>query len=184
MKKIIPFMVLAALCLFLEVNAQEKNQHRYLTVGDTMPDITISNLLNFHAHQAKISDFKGKLLILDFWATWCGTCLKQFPHSDSLAVEFKNDLTIILVNSELRTGDNLTKIKYTFSDRPKPEHLLIAYNDTTLRNLVKYHSLPHYVWISPSGVICAITDHFQVTRKNIREVLNGTQVNMPLKEDH
>jgi peroxiredoxin len=38
----------------------------------------------------KLSSFKGKIVVLDIWATWCGPCKAQIPHLDSLREKFKN----------------------------------------------------------------------------------------------
>lgn len=49
----------------------DQGENDKLTVGDVMPDITFNNLVNYKSSSAKLSDFKGKLVILDFWATTC-----------------------------------------------------------------------------------------------------------------
>src|SRR3977135_207668 len=52
-----------------------------LSVGDKVPEIEFQ-MLNYSSPVAKLSDFKGKLLLLDFWATWCGPCIGSFPKLD------------------------------------------------------------------------------------------------------
>jgi len=42
-----------------------------LSIGDTVPDITIANVYNYRSSTIRLSDLKGKLVILDFWSTWC-----------------------------------------------------------------------------------------------------------------
>ncbi len=46
----------------------------------------------------KISDMKGKAVILDFWATYCGPCRDAIPHLNSLAAKYGNDLLIVGLN--------------------------------------------------------------------------------------
>lgn len=55
-----------------------------LTIGDKVPDIVLNHVINYKAGDIKLSDFKGKLVILDFWSSWCGACIALFPHMDSL----------------------------------------------------------------------------------------------------
>jgi cytochrome c biogenesis protein CcmG/thiol:disulfide interchange protein DsbE len=43
----------------------------------------------------KLSDFKGKVVIIDFWATWCPPCRKGIPDLISIQNEFKSDVVII-----------------------------------------------------------------------------------------
>ena len=56
---------------------------------------------NFLGNKVKIKDFNGKLIILNFWATWCTPCKKEMPSLDKLAEDprFKN-LVIFAINME------------------------------------------------------------------------------------
>lgn len=51
------------------------------------PDFTLSNL---EGRAGKLSDYRGKVLILDFWATWCGPCRILIPHFKSLYDQYKD----------------------------------------------------------------------------------------------
>src|SRR5580658_394124 len=78
---------------------------RSLTIGDTVPDMEFNNVINYHSPKTKLSDFKGRFVILDFWATWCGGCIEGFPHLDSMQNRFGDKLKVILVNTK-ETRDN------------------------------------------------------------------------------
>ena len=47
------------------------------------PDFTVVKL-NGDGESVSLADYKGKLLILDFWATWCGPCKREIPHFNDL----------------------------------------------------------------------------------------------------
>src|SRR4030095_3711488 len=79
-----------------------------LSVGDKMPDVAFT-IFNYSSPTAKLSDFMGKMVILDFWATWCSSCIKRFPFMDSIQAEFNGKIQVILVNGKT-TRDNETKI--------------------------------------------------------------------------
>src|ERR1700744_4307849 len=109
MKRKLCFLLL--LCPFFWGFGQEKNisyANNVIKIGDRMPDMIIWPVINYSSKSLRISDFKGKLVILDFWATWCTSCLAHFPIADSLQREFKNDLQILLVDA-LNTRDTREK---------------------------------------------------------------------------
>lgn len=90
------------------------------------PDFT---LLDINGNEATLSDFKGNVVILDFWATWCPPCKAEIPHFIELQDEYKDEgLEIIGVSLDWNAerilggfaGDN--GINYT---------LLIGNDDVT-----------------------------------------------------
>jgi thiol-disulfide isomerase/thioredoxin len=52
-----------------------------LTVGKVLPDAEVQDL---DGKKVKISDYRGKVAVLDIWATWCGPCVAMIPHSREL----------------------------------------------------------------------------------------------------
>ena len=64
-----------------------------LKVGDTLPDLASFNL------EGKLPDsLKGKVVIVDFWASWCLPCAKSFPVLDELQKKYGDRLVILAVN--------------------------------------------------------------------------------------
>ena len=47
-----------------------------------------------------LSDYKGKVIFLNLWATWCGPCLAEFPTVQSLYSEMKDDVVFLIVSQE------------------------------------------------------------------------------------
>ncbi|MDR2235049.1 MAG: TlpA family protein disulfide reductase [Chryseobacterium sp.] len=55
-----------------------------------------------------LSDLKGKIVFINFWATWCGPCVEEMPSIQKLKSKFKNDeIVFIMLNIE----SNLSKAK-------------------------------------------------------------------------
>ena len=61
-------------------------------ISDAAPDFTLYTL---DGDEVKLSDYLGKVVILDFWATWCPPCRKGIPDLISIQNEYKDDLVVI-----------------------------------------------------------------------------------------
>ncbi len=64
--------------------------------GELAPDFTV---IGPKGEEIKLSDFRGKLVLIDIWATWCGPCIASMPHNSEIAEKFANDLVILAVNA-------------------------------------------------------------------------------------
>ena len=123
-----------------------------------------------------MSDFRGKLVILDFFGTSCVPCVKALPKMDSLQTKFKNDLQVILVTYESKDVVN------EFLDRLKRRediNLIFSTGDTGLSNLFKHSSIPFYVIVGKDGLIKGMPPHEEVNEKNIASLINGIKLNLP-----
>ena len=67
--------VIALFCISMASVYAQTNEIKPLTIGDKVPDVEFENVINYSDKKVRLSDFKGKLMILDFWATWCTSCI-------------------------------------------------------------------------------------------------------------
>jgi len=177
-------LVGALLCLNFSVTAQQK--HSAFKVGAKLPDSIWQysyKLINNKDGKftTSLKEYEGKLIILDFWASWCGSCLAKFPELDSLQAQFKDRLVILLVNS-INTKDKLEhmqKVLTGAAEETKQTQLNSIINDKMLMNLFPHQYLPHYVWIGAKGDVLAITPAEFVNATNIEQLLPTTKLTKP-----
>jgi thiol-disulfide isomerase/thioredoxin/outer membrane lipoprotein-sorting protein len=64
-----------------------------LANGVSAPDFTVQDK---DGNPVKLSDYKGKTVVLDFWATWCGPCQKSLPHTTEIAKKYADKNVVML----------------------------------------------------------------------------------------
>jgi thiol-disulfide isomerase/thioredoxin len=182
MKKRYSILVMAALCLFLSKTKAQSKANQSVQIGQKIPEVTLTNIHNYKTSKLNLADLETKLIIIDFWATWCSPCIAMIPKMDSLQKEFAHDLQIITVsyqdkNEVLPFMDKMEKQKGIHYQIP------IVTNDQLLAKLFPHRTLPHYVWIGGDGTVKAITGAEEITSANIEKMLNGEPLSLPVKKD-
>lgn len=165
-------------------SAQEKKittiKTSNLKVGDRVPDLWIPKVLNYKKKNIRISEYKNKLLILDFWSLTCKACIEAFPRIDSLRKVFGDKIEILPVTYE---SENQVSSFFKRSKFVKDLVMPSVVEDKLLSSWFKHYALPHEVWIY-KGVVKAITTGEYLDGPHISEVLNGKTINWPVKNDY
>jgi thiol-disulfide isomerase/thioredoxin len=76
-----------------------------LAAGAVAPDFAMRDINDKEVH---LADFKGKVVILDFWATWCGPCISSFPHTQKIAAKYAAQDVVVLASG---TSDLIAAFK-------------------------------------------------------------------------
>lgn len=151
-------------------------------VGQVVPDFEVSNVINYEKTSFKLSDFKGKLVILDFWATWCAPCIASFSRLDSLQAKYSKDIQIIPITDESEdyVRDFLKRLKKIIHVSP-----MTSTSGFNLISYFKHVTRPHYVWIDGSNLtILAVSEGSDVTEANVRAFKEKRSLAYKLKEDN
>jgi len=146
-----------------------------LRVGDTITDVAIKQMLFYKTPTARISDFKGKLLVLDFWATYCIPCIQELPRFDSLQRQFNDKIQVLPVTFQKK------EVIVPFIKRLpslKNLNLPIAVSDTILGELFPHISVPHDIIIDQRGIVKAIVNSRSINMESIQSILNGENTKM------
>ncbi len=167
------FFLLATVNIF----AQKQTD---ILIGEKVPDISFTHLVNHTTKTAKLSDFAGKLVIIDFWNTGCSPCIKAFPKLDSLQKQFGDKIQIIAVAPESES------VIADFVDRMKTiRHINLSFPfeaaNKQLESVFKHIYVPHEVWIGADGIVKATTE--EITAENINKVLNGKASELFMKTE-
>lgn len=184
--KTIIFIVMAMLCLNFSANAQgvwakdvspRREEIKPLKVGDKLPETFWQQEHTVYANRQAIKQtlerYKNKPLILDFWATWCSTCIYKFRILEQWKESYKGQLGVLLVNSS-NTKDREQRVAELLEGKRAPHQqfkLSSVVNDTYLDALFPHRSLPHYIWIDATGTISAITNAEFVTEAQLQNFL-------------
>ena len=186
MKKVINLSGILFLCFFVSAQKmQGPNILRALMIGDTIPDVSISNIYNYKSKEARFYEFKGKLVIIDFWFGACPGCIESFSKLEFLQKKFGEKVQILMVNYETQEQIDLTFKKWhnKSSDYRLPK-LISVVSDTLFHKLFPHQYYPHEVWIDADGVVKAFTSTNEVNEANITAMLARKEVNMEMKIDN
>lgn len=116
---------------------------------------------------ASLSGDFNKLIVIDFWASWCGSCLKKFPLLEKMQEKYPADLKVLLVNS-VGTGDTAASL----IAKAGPDGALagvglpFVVEDELFLKAFPHRAIPHYVWII-GGEVEGITSSDFLTEENV-----------------
>lgn len=159
-----------------------------LQVGDTIPDISLGNILNNYTGKSRFSDFKGQLVILDFWNTACTDCIASFPKMEKLQSEFGEKIQVLLVNineseTEIKKAQAHYKIKIEFPNLPSIVRKEKGANNESgtrepspLFKLFPLRGVPYHVYIGPDGTIEHAGPSSITYSKKVQDILDGKKI--------
>lgn len=189
MNKLMICIAMAMHCLFFKAEAQTTDTLEYsikpLKIGDQIPEALWNMPLKVVNHPegketVTLNDYRGKLIILDFWATWCGSCIVAMPKMHRVEQQFKDKIIILPVAYEEKDKiASCLKTNQTLS----PLNLSSVYADNILRKTFPHISIPHCTWISADGTVITESLSGEVTVKNVQLALDNNPSSISKKVD-
>jgi len=121
----------------------------------TMPNVSSLEALDKDGALVKLSDFEGKYILIDFWASWCIPCIRGFPHLKELYAKYKDKgLVVISISVDREEDEQKWLNAIEENDIAEWIHILSCKNrgENNLCDLYEMPSpIPHYIVIDNSG---------------------------------
>lgn len=160
------------------LNELQRKQKQLRLQGEVAPEIIVAKWID--QTPVKLADLRGRVVLLDFWATWCGPCIAAFPHLREWHERFKDKGLVILGITKYygqAEGQTVDKdYEFGFLERFKklyriPYGIAVADNDDTHR-AYGVQSIPTAVVIDRRGIIRYVgTGSGGSSEKQLAEVL-------------
>ena len=111
------------------------------------PEIELTSTTGDHI---KLSEFKGKVVVVSYWATWCKPCILELKFLNKLAEKYKNDLVVLAISTD---GPNTqSQINSTIHSK-RLSNLIVLLDSTGETN--PSSSLPYSIYINREGKQCS-----------------------------
>lgn len=169
--------MIQAILFLLAVGTVAAQTPGELTVGDRMPDLAISSIFNHESDFLHLEDYRGKVIILDFWNPYCVSCLTAFPKIDSLQRTFMDQVQIIAVSKT-----SYEKTIDFFASHPNVHLPSIPFitGDTLLSNLFPHVGDPYHVWIDQNGVVIHLASGSFLTKERLQRAIEQKPTDIPI----
>ena len=135
----------------------------------TAPDFEVYDA---QGNAVRLSDFKGKPVVVNFWATWCGPCKSELPHFEKLMEEYSG-VEFMMVNLTDGSRDTVDSVKAFIKDNG---YVFNTYFDTSSGAAIAYnvYSIPFTIFVDKDGNLIsdytgAMTE--EILRKNIEKLI-------------
>ncbi|MGC4038397.1 MAG: redoxin domain-containing protein [Chitinophagaceae bacterium] len=182
----IPQLRLAILLIFISLDliAQE-SKIKPLIKGATVPDLIFKVYTGDSFSIHRLSDYRGKMLLLDYWGVNCVDCIGSMPKILSLREKFKDKMEVLLVTQNSRS--DIKRLCKRFEKNPTAKkwidassQLPFVTDDSIVYRLFPHIGNPVHIWIDPTGNYKMTAYPSSTTIQNISSLLNNEPV--PLDE--
>ena len=123
------------------------------TMATTQPFPFDFSLNDYRGEQFRLSDFKGKVILIDFWGTWCGPCRMETPHLVKLQNQYPDDLAIVGLTYEKATASQARKLIKDFVDFHNIPFPCLLGDKKTKQQVPGFRAFPTLLFLDRSGKV-------------------------------
>ena len=131
-------------------NEQEQPADSPSQEDDALPPAPDFTVINGEGKEVKLSDFKGKPVVVNFWASWCGPCKSEFPAFEKMYAEYGDKIEFLMVNMTDGQQEKLEDVQAFVKDN---NYKFPVYYDTNLSAAYTYNvvSIPMTMFVDSHG---------------------------------
>jgi thiol-disulfide isomerase/thioredoxin/protocatechuate 3,4-dioxygenase beta subunit len=143
-----------------------KHRPRLISVGMDAPDFELKRLKSEgETETIKLLNYRGKIVVLDFWATWCGPCIQALPELTTFYEKHKENPKFVLIGISI---DNNDKTVLDFISKRKINWIQLRTNpQSPLTEQYGVFAVPTMIAIDPEGKTAAVNPTLQELEKLI-----------------
>ena len=143
-------------------------------IGQTAPELNIEKFLQAPKGEKSLSALKGKVVVLEFWATWCAPCVAEIPHLNQLNEEFRDkQVQFISVTDE---GEDVIA---PFLKRQEMKSWIGLDTDRSAFEAYGVKGIPRTFLINQEGIIAASLHPAGLSSDMIEKVIAGEKIELP-----
>jgi len=160
--------------LGLKLTRNERIVEMLLVEPSPTPAISVDKLRSPDGSPVDLKSLRGKLVVLNFWASWCAPCVEAVPHLNDLAAKFqRKDVQFVVI-----TPERESEIKAFLQKKPLQTWVGIDPDQSTFD---AYHvtTIPRTVIINRNGYVAGTTAPTLVTARIIDALLAGDEITIP-----
>lgn len=122
-----------------------------LEINDEAPDFELTSLTG---ETVKLSDYRGKMVMLNFWASWCPPCRVEMPHMETYYQEYKDEKNIEILAVNMTTLERGSKEKVDeFVNKHGLTFPILMDEEGDVKDLYKVMVYPTTYIVNPEGII-------------------------------
>ncbi len=109
-------------------------------------------LMGLDGQRVSLSDMRGKVVFIDFWASWCPPCKKEFPELRKLTAGYSGDKFVTIAVSEDKVRSNVERFTAVYPDMPENLFVLLDHGSKAIKKYAVL-AMPTSFIIDAGGVI-------------------------------
>ena len=137
-----------------------------MSIGNTAPNFTFPNINN---KNISLESFRGKYVLIDFWASWCGPCREESPNVKRLYKLYKKRLELVSVSIDT----DIDAWKKAIEEDEMEGTLLVAQDSKKIQKDYVFSGIPYMVLLDENGKIIAKNIRGNSLESKLKEIFNN-----------